>query len=53
MKQSRTAAGNRCFYSLSQIFWPTAMNKAVKIHNKIHNTMVKPALVFGSETRAD
>ena len=26
------------------------MNKAVKI--KIHNTMVKPAVVFGSETRA-
>jgi len=26
------------------------MYKAVKI--KIHNTMVKPAVVFGSETRA-
>jgi len=50
MKQSRTAAGNRCFCSLRQIFRPTAMNKAVKI--KIHNTMVKPAVVFGSETRA-
>jgi hypothetical protein len=26
------------------------MNKAVKI--KMHNTMVKPAVVFGSEARA-
>ena len=35
---------------LRQIFRSRAMNKAVKI--KIHNTMVKPAVVFGSETRA-
>jgi hypothetical protein len=44
----RTVAGNRCFYSLRQIFRSRAMNKAVKI--KIHNTMVKPTVLFGSET---
>ena len=48
--RSRTAAGNRCFYSLRQIFRSRAMNKAVKI--KIHNTMVKPAVLFGCETLA-
>ena len=50
MKQSRTAAFNSCFYSLRQIFRSTATNKAVRI--KIHNTVVKPAVVFGSETQA-
>ena len=35
------------FYSLRQIFRSRAMKKAVKI--KIRNTMVKPAVVFGSE----
>jgi hypothetical protein len=45
--KSRIAADNRCFYSLIQIIRSRAMNKAVKI--KIYKTMVKPAVVFGSE----
>ena len=48
--KSRIAAGNRCFYSLRQIFRSRAMSKAVKI--KIYKTMVKPVVVFGSETQA-
>jgi hypothetical protein len=50
MEQSKTAAVNRCFYILRQIFRSRAMNKAVKI--KVHNTVVKPAVVFGRETLA-
>jgi hypothetical protein len=46
--KSRTAAGNRCFYSLGQIFRFRAMNNAVKI--KLYKIMVKPAAMYGSET---
>jgi len=49
-KKSRITAGNRCFYSLRQIFRSRTMSKAVKI--KIHKTMVKPVAVYGSETWA-
>jgi hypothetical protein len=46
--KSRIAAGNRCFDSLRQIFRSRAMGKAVKI--TIYRMMVKPVVVFGSET---
>jgi len=36
--------------ALRQIFRSRAVSKAVEI--KIYKTMVKPAVVFGSETRA-
>jgi len=45
--KSRIAGGNRCFYSLRQIFRSRATSKAVKI--KIHKKMVKRVAVFGSE----
>ena len=48
--KSRVTAGNRCFYSLRQIFRSRTMRKAVKI--KIPKTMVKPVAVYGSETWA-
>jgi hypothetical protein len=48
--KSRIAAGNRCFYSLRQIFWSRAMSTAIKI--KIYKTIVEPIVVFGRETRA-
>ena len=48
--KSRIAVFNRCFYSLRQIFRAKAISKAVKI--KIYKMMVKPVVVFGSETRA-
>ena len=44
---SRIAAGNKCFYSLRQIFRSRDMSKAVKI--KIYKALVKPVVVFGSE----
>jgi hypothetical protein len=37
-----------CFYSLRQIFRSRALSKAVKM--KIYKTIVKPAVVSGSET---
>ena len=46
--KSRIAAGKRCFFRLRQIFRSTAMGKAVKI--MIYRMMVKPVVVFGSET---
>jgi hypothetical protein len=46
--KSRITAGNRCLYSLRQIFRTRTMSKAVKIN--IHKTMVKPVAVYGSET---
>jgi hypothetical protein len=46
--KSRIAAGKRCFFRLRQIFRSRAMGKAVKI--MIYRMMVKPAVVFGSET---
>ena len=46
--KSSIAAGNRSFYSLRQIFRSRATSKAVKI--QIHNMMVKPVVVYGSET---
>ena len=46
--KSRIPAGNRCFYHLRQIFRSIAMSKAVKI--QICKTMVKPVVVYGSET---
>jgi len=48
--KSRITAGNRCFYSLRQIFRSRTLSKAVKI--KIHKTTVKPVAVYGSETWA-
>jgi len=45
---SRIAARNRCSYSF--VFSFTAMSKAVKI--KKYKTIVKSAVVFGSETWA-
>ena len=48
--RSRIAVGNRSFYSLRQIFRAKAISKAVKI--KTYKPMVKPVVVFGSETRA-
>jgi hypothetical protein len=47
---SRIAAGNRCFYSLRQIFRSRDMSKAVRI--KIYKAMVKPVVKYGSETWA-
>jgi hypothetical protein len=44
--KSSIAAGNRCLYSLRQIFRTRTMSKAVKI--KIHKTMVKPVAVYRS-----
>ena len=46
--KSRIAAGNRVFYSLRQMFRSRATSKAAKI--KIYKTMVKPVVVYGSET---
>jgi len=46
--KSRISAGNRCFYHLRQILKSTAMSKAVKKCK----TMVKPVVVYGSETWA-
>jgi hypothetical protein len=46
--KSRNAAGNRCLYSLGQIFMIRATSKAVK--TKIYKTMVKSVVVSGSET---
>jgi len=46
----RTAADNKCSDSLRQTFMSRAMSKGVKI--KIYKMMVKPAVVFGSETVA-
>ena len=43
--KSRIAAGNRCFYSLGQIFKSGAMSKAVNI--KIYKTIVKPVVEQG------
>ena len=48
--KSRTASGNRYFYTLRQIFRSRAMSKVVKI--KIYKTKVKPVAVYGSETWA-
>jgi len=48
--KSRIAAGNRCFYSIRHIFRAKAISKSVKI--KIYKMMVKPLVVFGSETGA-
>ena len=48
--KSRIAAGNRCVYSVRQLFRSSAMGLAVKI--KIYKKMVQPAVVFGSETWA-
>jgi hypothetical protein len=46
--KSRIAAGKRCIFRLTQIFRSNAMGKAVKI--MIYRMMVKPAVLFGSET---
>jgi hypothetical protein len=43
-------ARNRRFYSLGQIFRSRSISKAVKI--KIYETIMKPLMVFGSETWA-
>jgi hypothetical protein len=43
--KSRIAAGNRCFYSLGQIFKSGAMSKAVNI--KIYKTIMKPVVEQG------
>jgi hypothetical protein len=48
--QSRIAAGNRCFYSIRQIFRSTAMSNEVKI--EIYKMMVRSVVVFGGETWA-
>ena len=45
---SRIAASNRRFYSLGQAFRSRTVSKALKI--KIHKTIMKPLMVFGSET---
>jgi hypothetical protein len=45
--KSRIAGGNRCFYSLRQIFRSRAMSKAVKID--ISKMMLKEAAVYRSE----
>jgi hypothetical protein len=45
--KSRIITGNRCFYSLGQIFISTATSKSVKLKYK---TMVKSTAVYGSET---
>jgi hypothetical protein len=46
--KSSITAGNRCFYSLVQIFRLRAKSKAVKI--EIYKTVMKPAVMYGSET---
>lgn len=46
--ESRIAAGNRCCYSLGQIFTSRANSKSVKI--KIYKTMMKSVVVYASET---
>ena len=48
--KSRIAAGNSCFYSPRQMFRSRVIGKAVKI--KIHKTMVKTVVVFGSDSWA-
>ena len=44
----RIAASDRCFYSLGQTFRSRALSKTIK--TVICKTMVKPVVVFGSET---
>ena len=44
----RIAASDRCFYSLGQIFRSRALSKTIKI--ALYKTMVKPFVVYGSET---
>jgi hypothetical protein len=44
----RVAACERCFYSLGQTFRSRALSKTIKI--AIYKTMVKPVVVYGSET---
>jgi hypothetical protein len=44
---SKIGAGNRCLYSLEQIFSSRSITKSFKI--KIYITMVKPVVVHGSE----
>jgi hypothetical protein len=46
--RSRIAAGKRCFFRIRQIFRSRVMGKGVKI--MIYRMMVKPVVVFGSET---
>jgi hypothetical protein len=46
--KSRIAAGNKCFYNLRQIYRSSAMSKTLK--STTYKKMVKPAVVFGSET---
>jgi len=48
--KSRIAASNRCFSIVQDKYLGLVISKAVKI--KIHATMVKTAVVFGSETWA-
>jgi len=44
----RIVASDRCFYSLGQTFRSRALSKTIKI--AIYKTMVKPVVVYGSET---
>lgn len=46
--RARIAAGNRCFYSLKQIFKSRTMSRVAKI--KTYKTILKPVVMFGSET---
>jgi len=44
----RIAASDRCFCSLGQTFRSRALSKTIKI--ALYKTMVKPVVVYGSET---
>ncbi|RZF38840.1 hypothetical protein LSTR_LSTR013781 [Laodelphax striatellus] len=46
--KAKLAAGNRCYYALSQYLRSKTLSRKIKI--EIYNTIIKPVCVYGAET---